>query len=184
MGKTLACTLSLLFLAPMLLGAQSGAGTLASDPRVATALELIELWMDAQVDYDDIPGVSMGIVYDQDLIWSKGFGYSHVETEIPAAPNTIYSICSISKLFTSIGLMQLRDEGLLRLDDPIVDHLPWFTICKGCLHTPPVCRGNPIIHTGLVLSIRSLQASRSSTEYRTKRSSIRPTPTTSIPTLA
>ena len=128
MKKTLAYTLSLLFLAPVLLGAQSGAGTLASDPRVATILEVIELWMDAQVDYDDIPGVSMGIVYDQDLIWSKGFGYSHVETEIPAAPNTIYSICSISKLFTSIGLMQLRDEGLLRLDDPIVDHLPWFTI--------------------------------------------------------
>ena len=128
MNKTLACTLSLLFLTPVLLGAQSGADTLASDPRVATVLELIELWMDAQVDYEDIPGVTMGIVHDQDLIWSKGFGYSHVESETPAAPDTIYSICSISKLFTSISLMQLRDEGLLRLDDPIADHLPWFTI--------------------------------------------------------
>ncbi len=128
MKKPVACTLFLLLLTPVVAGAQSGAVDLADDPRVATVLELIELWMEAQVDYEDIPGVSMGIVYDQDLIWSKGFGYAHVESRVPAAPDTIYSICSISKLFTSIGVMQLRDEGLLRLDDPIADHLPWFTL--------------------------------------------------------
>jgi len=128
MKKTLVCTLSLLLLAPLLAGAQSSAGALVDDPRVATALEVIELWVEAQVDYDDIPGVSMGIVHDQELIWSKGFGYAHVEEGIAAAPDTIYSICSISKLFTSVSVMQLRDEGLLRLDDPIQQHLPWFTI--------------------------------------------------------
>ena len=128
MKKTFACSLALLLVAPLLARAQSGSTEIADDPRVATVLELIELWVDAQVDYEDIPGVSMGVVYDQDLIWSKGFGYAHVEGEVAAAPDTIYSICSISKLFTSIGVMQLRDEGLLRLDDAIAGHLPWFTI--------------------------------------------------------
>ena len=67
MKKTVACTLFLLLLTPVVAGAQSGTVDLADDPRVATVLELIDLWMEAQVDYEDIPGVSMGIVYDQDL---------------------------------------------------------------------------------------------------------------------
>lgn len=128
MQKAFACTLTLLLVAPLMARAQSGPGALTDDPRVATVFELIELWVDAQVDYEDIPGVSMGVVYDQDLIWSKGFGYAHVDSEVPAAPDTIYSICSISKLFTSVAVMQLRDEGLLRLDDALSAHLPWLTI--------------------------------------------------------
>ncbi len=146
MKKIAWLTLSLLLLALPPAGAQSAAGaqsvadarpgsaagpaaaTLADDPRVATVLDILEKWIDTQIDYEDIPGVSAGIVHDQDLVWAKGFGYAHVAERVPAAPDTIYSICSISKLFTSIGVMQLRDEGLLRLDDPISSHLPWFDI--------------------------------------------------------
>ncbi|UCC39043.1 MAG: beta-lactamase family protein, partial [Candidatus Aminicenantes bacterium] len=102
--------------------------SLSDDPRIANALKLIEIWIDAQLDYGDIPGMSLGIVYDQDLVWSLGLGYAHVDKKIPASPSTIYSICSISKLFTSIGIMQLRDQGKLSLDDPISKHLSWFKI--------------------------------------------------------
>jgi len=100
----------------------------AADPRITSALELIEIWLQAQLDYEDIPGMSVGIVHDQDLVWSKGFGYAHVDKQEPATPTTIYSICSISKLFTSIAVMQLRDQGKLRLDDPVGKHLSWFNI--------------------------------------------------------
>src|SRR5206468_10033186 len=55
-------------------------------------------------------------------------GYADPTTKRPADADTIYSICSISKLFTSIAAMQLRDAGKLRLDDPVAKHLPWFTI--------------------------------------------------------
>jgi CubicO group peptidase (beta-lactamase class C family) len=95
---------------------------------VASALELVEIWMEAQVDYEDLPGVSMGVVSGQDLIWSQGFGYADVESRRPATPDTIYSICSISKLFTSISVLQLRDAGKLDLDDPVGEILPWFDI--------------------------------------------------------
>jgi CubicO group peptidase (beta-lactamase class C family) len=101
---------------------------LADDPRMAAMLKILDVWIDAEVDYKDIPSLSVGIVYDQHLIWSKGFGYAHVDKKAAAEPNTIYSICSISKLFTSISIMKLRDEGKLRLDDPIETHLPWFNI--------------------------------------------------------
>src|SRR5207248_1942829 len=48
--------------------------------------------------------------------------------KVPAAPDTLYRIASISKLFTSTAILQLRDRGQLRLDDPVVAHLPWFAL--------------------------------------------------------
>jgi CubicO group peptidase (beta-lactamase class C family) len=101
---------------------------LANDPRVQSAIRLLETWVETQLVYEQIPGISMGIVHDQDLIWSRGFGYANPDEGLEASPTTIYSICSISKLFTSIGVMQLRDQGKLRLDDPVAKHLPWFNI--------------------------------------------------------
>jgi CubicO group peptidase (beta-lactamase class C family) len=99
-----------------------------SDPGFIQAVHLFELWADAQRDYEQIPGVSVGIVHDQEMAWSGGFGYAHLDREEPTTAETIHSICSISKLFTSISVMQLRDEGKLRLDDPVETHLPWFDI--------------------------------------------------------
>ena len=106
----------------------ANAQSVTDDPRVATALKMIEVWVDAQLAYEDIPGISVGVVYDQELIWSRGFGYADVSEKRPAKPGTIYSICSISKLFTSIAIMQLWEQGKLRLDDPISKYLTWFDI--------------------------------------------------------
>jgi CubicO group peptidase (beta-lactamase class C family) len=111
-------------LGPWPLAAQS----LADDPRVSNALQLLETWVDAQVAYGGIPGASMAVVRDQTTLWSRGFGYADRDRRTPATPETRYRICSISKLFTSIATMQLRDQGRLRLDDPVAKHLPWFTI--------------------------------------------------------
>lgn len=101
---------------------------LAADPRVGQALELMKVWLEAQRAYDEIPGISAALVYDQSVLWSGGFGYRDLETRVPATADTIYSICSISKLFTSVAVMQLRDQGKLRLDDRVSQHLPWFRI--------------------------------------------------------
>ncbi|MDH3457392.1 MAG: beta-lactamase family protein, partial [Gemmatimonadota bacterium] len=97
-------------------------------PRVREALHLLETWVDAQRAYEEIPGISMAVVHDQELVWSGGFGLAVPARNAPATPQTMYSICSISKLFTAIGVMQLRDRGKLRLDDPVTSHLPWFQI--------------------------------------------------------
>jgi len=101
---------------------------MAEDNRVRDALNLIEQWIEAQHAYEQIPGISMLIVHNQDVIERFAVGYSNPEMQTPATTQTIYSICSISKLFTSISLMQLRDQGMLRLDDPVSKHLPWFKI--------------------------------------------------------
>ena len=90
------------------------------------AVNLLETWIEAVVDFDRLPGMSVAVAYDQELVYAKGFGYADVEKSVKATPGTIYNICSISKLFTAISLMQLRDAGKLELDDPVSKHLPWF----------------------------------------------------------
>ena len=101
---------------------------LADDPGVAEALHLLDTWMDAAQAYGGIPGASLAVVHDQELVWASGFGFAHVEREEPATPSTVYSVCSISKLFTAIGVLQLRDQGQVDLDDPVAKHLEWFRI--------------------------------------------------------
>jgi CubicO group peptidase (beta-lactamase class C family) len=106
----------------------AGGAALATHPRVAAALDTAATWLEAQRAYEEIPGVSAAIVYDQDVLWIGAYGLADIARRAPARPDTIYSICSISKLFTSIAVMQQRDAGRLRLDDPVRRHLPWFDL--------------------------------------------------------
>ena len=121
--------------------------TLRTDPRVAEALHLLELWFEAERDYEQIPGLSVAVVHDQTLLWSRGFGYADLDEKTPATPKTIYSICSISKLFTSIAVLQLRDQGLLRLSDPVGEHLSWFAIKHTYPDAPPVTVRGLLTHS-------------------------------------
>ena len=79
--------------------------------QAANELALLESWLAAQRAYDRLPAVSAAIVHDQELLWRGAFGYADTERKQPAAADTIYGICSISKLFTGIAVMQLRDRG-------------------------------------------------------------------------
>lgn len=98
------------------------------DEKVVSNIHILESWIRAQMDYKNIPGITVGIIYDQELIYAKGFGYSNLEDKTPATVQTLYRIASISKTFTATAIMQLRDEGKLRLDDPIEKFLSGFNI--------------------------------------------------------
>jgi len=119
-------------------GALAQPTTPAADSRVTEALTLARIWLEAERAYAKIPGVSAAVVSGQQVLWSGGFGFADVARETPATSSTIYSICSISKLFTSIATMQLRDAGKLRLDDPVSKHLPWFTIKQAYPQREPI----------------------------------------------
>ncbi|MBW1843037.1 MAG: serine hydrolase [Deltaproteobacteria bacterium] len=116
-------------------------------PEVKGALGAIDAWVEGVRTYDRIPGVSVGIVHDQDLIWSKGYGYSNVESKRPADADTLYSICSISKLFTSIAIMQLRDANKLTLRDPVGKHLDWFDIKQAYEQSGPITIESLLTHS-------------------------------------
>jgi CubicO group peptidase (beta-lactamase class C family) len=95
---------------------------------VADAVTAWQEWVEYQAMTNNVPGVSLGVVYDQELIATDAFGFANPEAGTPATPETLYSICSISKLFTSVAVMQQRDAGRVQLDDPVAQHLTWFNL--------------------------------------------------------
>lgn len=119
----------------------------ATHPEVIAALTVLDSWIEATARQREQPGLSIGVVYDQELIWSKGYGFADAARKAPATPSTLYRIASISKLFTSTAIMQLRDAGKLRLDDPVKQHLPWFVIRPANPEAQPVTVRHLITHT-------------------------------------
>ena len=68
--------------------------------------------------------MAAGVVHGNELVWSGGVGFADLERRRPSDARSLYRIASITKTFTSVAVMQLRDDGALRLDDPVVTHLP------------------------------------------------------------
>lgn len=80
--------------------------------------------MESKLIYDKWPGAIIGIVKDQELVWSKSYGYANLETLERIDSTTLFAIASNTKMFTAIGLIQLRNKGLLDLDDPVYKYVP------------------------------------------------------------
>jgi D-alanyl-D-alanine carboxypeptidase len=105
---------------------QADAAKVAADPDVRGAERLFSAWIEGQIAYRGLPGVAVGVVSNQDLVWSKGFGFADIKAKVPMSPATKFRMASNSKLFTAVAIMQLREQGKLGLDDPVVKYLPWF----------------------------------------------------------
>ncbi len=110
-------------------------------------LKIIDYWLNAQRDFDKLPGMSVAIVQDQDIIFKKGYGYADVANKITMKPETIGSICSISKLFTSVGVMQLWEKGKLRLDDSLTALLPEYKINQQFSESVPITVRSMLTHS-------------------------------------
>jgi D-alanyl-D-alanine carboxypeptidase len=130
-------------------GAQSstGADHLARDPDVQGALRLFTAWLEGQMLYRHLPGVAVGVVADQDLVWSAGFGFADTAARVPITPQTKFRMASHSKLFTATAVMQLREQGKLRLDDPVSKYLPWFQVKAAAPDDPPITIEELLTHS-------------------------------------
>ncbi len=113
-------------------GAQSQG---AEHPRMQEAIRLFDTWLEADVAYERVPGLAIGIVSDQQLVWAKGYGFADSAKRVAVTSSTPFSICSISKLFTAAAVLQLRDGGRIGLDDPVGRHVPEFN--SGRTHPAP-----------------------------------------------
>ena len=145
------------WLAGLLLASASGAqpapvdanpaqSTLASDPSVASNLRLLEASITGKMAHSGLPGLSIGIVYDQELVWARGFGYADVAGKKAATPRTLYRVASLTKTFTATAVMQLRDAGKLQLDDRVSTYLPWFEV-QGETGEAPITIRELMTHT-------------------------------------
>lgn len=77
---------------------------------------------------NNITGLSIALVDDQRIVWTEGFGYADKANKVPATPQTVYAVGSISKLFTATAAMQLAEQGKMDIDKPLQTYLPQFSI--------------------------------------------------------
>ena len=98
---------------PLSLTGQSPSSRFATDPDVLGEERLFSAWMDGQVLERGLPGVAVGVVADQDLVWATGFGFADTTAKTKMTPATKFRMASHSKLFTATAVMQLREQGKL-----------------------------------------------------------------------
>lgn len=89
----------------------------------ATASEVDGIFRE-YVDGRHMPGFVYGVVLDGELIYSGGFGYANLEEQHPVDVESLFRIASMSKSFTALSILQLRDAGKLNLDDPASKYIP------------------------------------------------------------
>jgi CubicO group peptidase (beta-lactamase class C family) len=111
-----------------------GAGSAQSPPRdtarpsaatgEAGAFSAFDRFFDARLAEQGIVGASFVLLRDHRVAHARTFGFADLASRQPVDSETIFHWASITKTFTAIAIMQLRDRGLLSLDDPIVKYLP------------------------------------------------------------
>ncbi len=85
---------------------------------------LIDRYIDSVMRVWNIPGLALGIVYKDQLIYAKGYGYRDLENKLPVEPTTLFPIASNSKLFTATAAVMLAEEKKLSLDIPVKQYMP------------------------------------------------------------
>jgi D-alanyl-D-alanine-carboxypeptidase/D-alanyl-D-alanine-endopeptidase len=114
--------LHLAVLASLLAGTAPAVPTAAAQD--AAVLAAIDRTMEAYRLDAHIPGMVWGIVRDGRLVHVRGAGIQDVEAKRPVTPQTLFRIASMSKAFTALAILKLRDEGILSLDAPAETYVP------------------------------------------------------------
>ncbi|MFZ5823075.1 MAG: serine hydrolase domain-containing protein [Bacillota bacterium] len=126
-----------------------------------------------------IPGVSLAVAREGELIYHQGFGLRDTEEGLPLTLDTVMGIGSITKSFTCVAIMQLHEQGKLNIHDPVVKYLPEFrtntpaytgqiSIHHFMTHTSGLAP-LPILFRSLYNSMKDDPAARERLEKRTEQ---------------
>ena len=98
---------------------------------------------------NNLPGVSYGIIIDTALVYTGCYGYSSLADSTPVKSSTAFRAASMTKSFTALAILKLRDEGKLSLDDPVQKYLPELKNLKYLTSDAPVLTIRHLLtHTG------------------------------------
>jgi D-alanyl-D-alanine carboxypeptidase len=117
---------------------------------VAVRADNTDDYVKAEMQKQHVPGVSVAVIKDGKIIKVEGYGMANVELNVPARPDTVYKIGSVSKQFIASGIMLLIQEGRISLDDNISKFLEgtpetWkaITVRHLLTHTSGIVREGP-----------------------------------------
>src|SRR5437764_7980702 len=112
----------ILFAFPLLIYPQESIQTI-TQVKVPDSLKEVRENIISHVQKGELVSMSVAVAQDGKIISEESFGYADKERKIPATPNSIYALGSLSKSMVSTGMMKLIDEGKVKLDDPADKYL-------------------------------------------------------------
>jgi len=110
---------------------------------------LVDRYIDSLMKDWNIPGLALGIVYKDQLIYGKGYGYRDLENKLPVQTTTVFPIASNTKLFTATAACILSEEGKLGLDKPVRTYMPALNFNNDELNAKVTLRDMLSHRTGL-----------------------------------
>ena len=99
-------------------------------PQEVSSLAELETYLDDLTGHnpDSPPGLSLVVVKDGESVYQKGFGLADGPRNVQATADTVYNQWSMVKPITAVAVLQLHEQGLLDIDDPVADYLPFFEV--------------------------------------------------------
>ena len=99
-------------------------GSHAPAQSLDTAFPVLDSLYRDYAEKNHIPGLAFGIIADGKLVHTGTFGYTDVFKKTPVTAGSVYRIASMTKSFTAMAILSLRDAGKLNLDDPVSKYIP------------------------------------------------------------
>ncbi len=75
-----------------------------------------------------IPGLAVGLVEGDEIVYAHGLGVQSLETQVPVTPESLFGVASVSKCFVATAAMRLAEQGKIDLDIPVIQYLPYFRL--------------------------------------------------------
>lgn len=107
----------------MSMATHAGGGT---DNTTPEALQQLDATVERVRKQFDVPGVAIAIVKDGKVVLERGYGVRELGKPELVQADTLFAIASNTKAFTATALNLLAEDGKLKMDDRVIDHLPWF----------------------------------------------------------
>lgn len=96
----------------------------AQEPAADPSQPAIDALVKQQMDEQRIPGLSLAVTVDNELVFARGYGQANVELQSPALAESVYEVASLTKQFTAMAVLLLAQDGKLSLDDLLSRYLP------------------------------------------------------------
>ena len=121
---------AILFLAIVVLSSSNGISLLQArqSSLISRVIEELQREIPKWIEAQDIPGAAVAVVDDKNVLWEYVYGRTRREGGRRIDPETLFSIQSMSKSFTALGVLMAVQDGLLNLDTPIPEYLPEFKV--------------------------------------------------------
>lgn len=95
---------------------------------LTTGLDRLNPYITQRMKARRTPGLSLALFTKETCVHAATYGFSDLEAQTPVQASTLFGIGSISKCFTAVAVLQAVERGLIDLDAPVTDYMPWFEV--------------------------------------------------------